>query len=342
MVKLMISVIIPCYNLENYIFRAIESIINQTYKDIEIIIVDDGSLDNTFNICEEYVRKYPEKMKVIKQANQGVSAARNNGLFHASGEFICFLDGDDYLHKECFEEVMKKFRDNSALDICAYGFQDVYEDGKISGQYEINRIYPERPISGSEALLMKCMRKIWICTGSSVYKKSLLDNNGIVYEKGYKYGEDVNFINKSISYAKEIDYVKKNYFNCLVRIGSATRSGISPDYIHASILNRKLYEEIKERRGITEEERNKMLMACDIDYIHVTTAAAKNIVENLGPFSVKKSKILYKKFGIKPENIDVEKLQGFISKSKLLEWSLLCKNEWLFFYTVKLYRKIKR
>lgn len=338
----MISVIIPCYNLEKHISKCIDSILNQEYKNIEIIIVDDGSSDNSAKICEEYEKKYMKMIKVIKQENQGVSAARNNGLTKAKGEYVCFLDGDDYLGNECFKDVIEKFNNNKDLDICAYGFCDVHEDGSIDGQYELSRIYPKQPIKASEALLMKCKRKIWICTGSCVYKRSLLDINNIIYENGYKYGEDVNFINKCISYARQIDYIKKNHFYCLVRNGSATRSGLSPDYIHAAILNRNLYDDIKNRKNLSDEDRKIMLKACDIDYIHVTTAAAKNVVENLGVFSVAKSKKLYDKFNIQPQNIITKGLEDSISKSKLLEWKLLCKNKWLFFYTVKLYRKIKR
>lgn len=118
--KYKISVIIPIYNVELYLSEAIESVINQTIgfkENIELILINDGSSDDSYKICEEYLKKYPENIKYICQENQGVSAARNNGLKYAEGEFINFLDGDDKWSLNAFEEVMKMFEENSDVNI---------------------------------------------------------------------------------------------------------------------------------------------------------------------------------------------------------------------------------
>lgn len=338
----MVSVIIPCFNLERYIYRAIESVINQTYTDWEIVIIDDGSKDDSVNVCKKYVKQYPDKIKILQQENTGVSVARNNAFKHIKGEFVCFLDGDDYLGEKCFEEVMNKFKLEKELDICGYGYQDITEKGKISGEYHKTRIYPDKPLSAANAFLLKCMRRIWICTGSAVYRTSLIKDNNIEYKQGYKYGEDVNFINTCISYSRKVDFVKKIFFNCLSRAGSATRSGINPGYIHASELNRQLYNEILRREDITKEEREIMLLGCNIDYIHVTTAAAKNVVENVGAFQIGKASRKYKEFNIVHEKITFNSIKKNISKAKLLEWMLFSYCKPLFFVSVKLVRKITR
>lgn len=91
-----VSVIVPIYNVEKYIGKCILSIIEQTYKNIEIILVDDGSLDDSGNIADEYATR-DNRIKVIHKANAGVSAARNSGLDAATGDFVCFSDGDDYV-----------------------------------------------------------------------------------------------------------------------------------------------------------------------------------------------------------------------------------------------------
>ena len=92
----MISVIIPVYNCEKYIKKCIESILNQTYKDLEVIVIDDGSKDSSLNICNKLMKE-DYRLTVIHQENQGVSSARNKGLENAQGEYIVFVDGDDWV-----------------------------------------------------------------------------------------------------------------------------------------------------------------------------------------------------------------------------------------------------
>lgn len=337
----MISVVIPCYNLERYIEKTIKSIVNQSYKEWEIIIVDDGSTDKSYNVCSNYVKMYPNKVKLISQENQGVSVARNTGLIESKGEYICFLDGDDFLELDCFRRVIDKFEANSDLDICAYGYQDIDELGNISGEYNKTRVFPDKPLRGEEAFFLKCNREIWICMGSCVFRTSLIKDNNIYFRRCYRYGEDMNFINACLSYANEIEYINENYINCLARVGSATRSGINSGYIHASQLNRILYNQISERTDLSKEDKEKMLLACNIDYINVTTAAAKNIVENIGGFSFLKARRLYKEFDIIPEKIKLNELKPYISKYKELEWSLFYNFKELFFCSVKIYKKLR-
>ena len=94
-----ISVIIPVYNVEKYLSRCIESVLNQTYRNLEIIIVDDGSTDDSLNICRRYEKK-DKRIKVIHQDNGGLSSARNKGLMNSTGEYISFVDSDDWLHPD--------------------------------------------------------------------------------------------------------------------------------------------------------------------------------------------------------------------------------------------------
>src|SRR5690554_7984530 len=102
-----ISVIIPVYNKAPYLEQCLNSVINQTYKNLEIIIIDDGSTDNSLEICEKY-RKKDERIQLISQENQGVSVARNKGIQKASGEWIYFLDADDYLELDAFGILMNE------------------------------------------------------------------------------------------------------------------------------------------------------------------------------------------------------------------------------------------
>ena len=121
------SVVIPVYNVEDYVEETILSVINQTIgfkKNIQIILVNDGSTDNSEEICLKYSNKFPDNIKYIKQNNSGVSAARNNGLEHAEGRYINFLDSDDVWEKNVFKVALKMFEQNP--DIPVIGVRQKY------------------------------------------------------------------------------------------------------------------------------------------------------------------------------------------------------------------------
>ena len=109
----LVTVIVPVYNCEKYIARCIESVINQTYSNIELIIVNDGSTDHTNEICENYNKKY-QNIKLINQKNQGVSIARNNALNISLGQYIQFTDSDDYMEKDMIELMVKSAVTNNS------------------------------------------------------------------------------------------------------------------------------------------------------------------------------------------------------------------------------------
>ena len=114
----MISVIVPIYNVEQYLKKCIESIISSTYANLEIILVDDGSTDGSGKICDEFQAK-DKRIRVVHKKNGGLSDARNVGLEIARGEFVSFIDSDDYIDSEMFEEVLTQFDKNT--DIVIYG-----------------------------------------------------------------------------------------------------------------------------------------------------------------------------------------------------------------------------
>ena len=123
-----VSVIIAAYNIEEYIERCIESVINQSEIEIEIIIVNDGSTDNTLNIIKK-MSDLDERIIIINQKNQGLVEARKRGLKNANGKFILFLDGDDWLENNCVEELYKTAIDKNA-DVVLYNAYKAYEDKK--------------------------------------------------------------------------------------------------------------------------------------------------------------------------------------------------------------------
>lgn len=129
----LISVVLPIYNVEMYLERCIKSIVNQTYKNLEIILIDDGSPDNCPQICEEWARK-DSRVKVIHKKNAGLGMARNTGIENATGRYICFVDSDDYIALDTIEKAYNQARKVSA-DIVYYGHKEVDKTGKIIKEY---------------------------------------------------------------------------------------------------------------------------------------------------------------------------------------------------------------
>ncbi len=132
----LISIIVPVYNVEKYLDKCLESIVSQTYKNIEIILVDDGSSDNCPAMCDEWAKK-DSRIKVIHKENGGLSDARNVGLENAKGKYIGFIDSDDYIDKTMFEKLLNKAKENDA-DMTLCGMSFAYEDGTIKKNIETN------------------------------------------------------------------------------------------------------------------------------------------------------------------------------------------------------------
>lgn len=117
------SIVIPVYNVEKYLEKCLDSVFNQTYKDYEVIVVNDGTKDNSMDIVKNY------NVKVITQKNQGLSAARNHGVKKATGDYLIFLDSDDYWEKDLLKELAKSLKNTP--DLIRFQINEVYEDGKV-------------------------------------------------------------------------------------------------------------------------------------------------------------------------------------------------------------------
>lgn len=124
-----LSVVIPCYNCETTISRAVDSVLSQNYENCEVVLVDDGSLDSTPEICDKYANK-EEKIKVIHQSNMGLMRAWKNGVIKSSGEYIIFCDADDFIKEGCFENIEKIINSNNP-DMILFGIEIEYSSGKI-------------------------------------------------------------------------------------------------------------------------------------------------------------------------------------------------------------------
>ena len=170
-----ISVIVPVYNVEKFIKRCLDSIINQTTKDLEIILVNDGSTDNSGKICDEYA-KLDNRITVIHKENGGISSARNIGLDVATGEWIAFVDSDDYIEKDMYE-VLYKTAIEKNVDICACFFKYLTVDNKILFNLTQEQLDMNGKYNSKEFLELiykdEYMNGICVATWNKIYKKNI-------------------------------------------------------------------------------------------------------------------------------------------------------------------------
>lgn len=224
----MISVIVPIYKVEKYINQCVDSIIAQTYKNIEIILVDDGSPDSCPEICDEYA-KQDDRVKVIHKENGGLMSARQAGLKEASGDYIGFVDGDDWIEPDMYErlaELIEKYSPDMAVCEFFYALTDKKDisnqklNKSFYGKSELQReVYPSMLFAGEYYRF-----GINPCCWSKVYKKSLLENNLYKVTTDIRMGEDAAFTYPCLLEANSICYIDKPLYNYRINPDSMTNA----------------------------------------------------------------------------------------------------------------------
>lgn len=225
-----ISVIVPIYNVENYLDRCIESIVNQTYKDLEIILVDDGSPDNCPQICDSWAEK-DNRIKVVHKENGGLSDARNAGMLHVTGEIVSYIDSDDRIESNMFEKMLTQMeQDNS--DIVSCGVKWVEENGKLlrNDTVEQNEILDTHSAMSELINDGKLKQHVW----NKIYKTELI--KAIPFEKG-KYHEDVFWSYQIIGKAERVSVVTDSYYYYVQRTNSIMGEGFSEKRLDALDAN---------------------------------------------------------------------------------------------------------
>ena len=221
-----ISVIVPIYNVENYVTKCVDSILNQTFRDIEIILVDDGSTDNSGKICDEYLTK-DDRVKVIHKKNGGLSDARNAGLDICTGEYIGFVDGDDYIDEDMYELLYKNIINYDA-DISMCRFRRIYNNRIDDNGRNLIRCTQDK----KEIIEELYCGSIGISVCSKLYKKNIFSNLRFFYGKTY---EDVYITLHTVEKATKVVFDYKSKYNYLLRTNSITEK---KEY------NKKIKEEI--------------------------------------------------------------------------------------------------
>ena len=280
-----ISVIVPIYNVEKYLESCLLSIKNQKFDDFEVILVDDGSTDSSRQIAEQFVKMNPEKFKLICQKNQGLSGARNTGIIHSTGEYVCCVDSDDWIDCMYLSEMHKAaIKNNADLVFCAYVSVDEFGT-------PIKEIHEERFKSGKsysiyetpELLLMQ--NAAW----NKMYRRNIIVESELIFTPKVWY-EDIRFTKKYLSFCKNCVYCDKVLYYYMNREGSIMNSMGSDrnlEIIDAIKEIEQFYiEKFKERKFFNEIE----FMA--IDHIYISTLV-RFIRSNKKDYKNKINEIVY-------------------------------------------------
>jgi glycosyltransferase involved in cell wall biosynthesis len=212
-----VSVIVPVYNVENYLAKCLDSLVRQTYQNIEILVVNDGSKDHSEHIIQEYAQKYPEKVKPFIKENGGLSDARNFGIDHATGDYLGFVDSDDYVAPSMFEEMVHLAeKHQSKMVIC--NIQKVDENGKVTQKLTQIPNMPEKIDLGNNFSVFSDL-SYFAC--NKLFKKELFRNKR--FKKGAHF-EDIQLIPQLLLECDTISQTQNFHYQYLERTDSITKT----------------------------------------------------------------------------------------------------------------------
>lgn len=228
--NILVTIVMPVYNAKNYIKKAIDSILKQTYKNFELIIVDDGASDGTGEICEEYAKKFTN-VSYIKEKNMGTCVARNNGIIIAKGDYIAFSDHDDEYCPNYLEELVNYAQTNS-LDVvkCGVFYEETYANGEIRERKES---FDRKVVSVNEIVQNYNSLPIsYFAVWNTLYKTKILKDNHLEFPKHVRHGQEDYFFNTSvIPYIKRVGFVEKCLYKHYRRLEQSTSAKFYYDRI---------------------------------------------------------------------------------------------------------------
>lgn len=235
----LVTVIIPVYNVEKYIKKCIESVINQSYQSIEIILIDDGSTDGSAKLCKEYAN-LDSRIRFMHQSNKGVSAARNLGIDSAKGKYICFVDADDYVDEDYIQFMVRGLKEfNVDLSICSPLIE--YTEGRWRRQ----TTGFDKCLDKEEGLISLFSRRGMfggpIC---KLYKTDILNHYHIRFHEELKMCEDNVFCYDYIRNCNKIYFSTRTLYYYCLNMNSASNKKYIPESINDSQLHFKAYREI--------------------------------------------------------------------------------------------------
>lgn len=257
-----VSIIVPIYNVEKYLDRCMQTLINQTLQDIEIIMVDDGSPDNCPKLCDKYAQK-DNRIKVIHKRNGGLSDARNAGLEIATGEYVAFIDSDDYTSIEAYETLYNKAKETNA-DIVYAGFTMHNSDGTENKCFVLNQIWEGKNIIPFLKSMIFDTKKdidtIWMSVWNGIYKRNIIEKNNIRFLSEREYlSEDILFHIMLIPLCKKIVCIPYTFYHYCYNGISLTHSSFNTKKIDCNFRLFELLMKIADDYNLPEKKEDIIL-----------------------------------------------------------------------------------
>ena len=322
----LISVIVPVFNSRNTVIRTLDSVFNQTYKNIEIVVVNDGSTDDSADLIQSFFSTHTIAHIFKSIDNRGLANARNVGWSLANGDYCLNLDSDDYLEPNIIQKV---FDTCQSFDICYYGFRDV-DCETLKEIYSYNQRFKFiNNLGGYQAAILKLKRTIWICQGSCIYNKRLF-NEKTFNIAGINQGEDLLFITSMLFFSKKVICVEEIGVNIVSSPTSMMHKDYNESFCQGIEAAKTLFDRI---HPLTPSSELIDLMTIEID--NQVSRVEKAIACSKGMSFTKKINVMKQirnKYYIK-----LKKQKRLITRKKRLEFFFL-NRPFLFFFFVKIYR----
>lgn len=269
--SVLISVIVPVYNVEEYLPRCVDSILAQSYRNLEVILVDDGTKDASDKICDAYAEKDP-RVRVIHKENGGLSSARNAGIAIARGEYLGFVDSDDWIEPQMYETMLSLALQHKVKLVCA----GRYDVNSTTGEKKIGLCPPREEVITGEELVRRIFT--WQNIDSAAWDK--LYHRSLFREVRYPLGkivEDVPTTYKIALDAGEAALCPQPFYNYYHRPGSITTASVSPKTFHFSQHTAEIYPYVREHfPAIQEEARYLRVRSLVYNLLTLELAEAEN------------------------------------------------------------------
>lgn len=245
------SVIIPVYNAERTLRRCLDSLVGQQFSDYELLLINDGSTDDSDAICREYANTYP-CVRYFAKENGGVSSARNLGLEQAEGEYILFADSDDYVSEDYFASLSDTLK-NRAADLFMFGYRNF---GGVSTEWDTGEFYEDSETGIAERVASAVRKYLFSSLLSKAFKRQIIEQHNIHFAKDLAIGEDQAFIFTYAMHIRSIGSIENHLYNVDVSDGNSLSRKARP-YLteHLMEVNRRMYAAYRDAEHSPEAAR---------------------------------------------------------------------------------------